>query len=355
MGWMSVARAAAKIMVVAALAGCARVPPTLALDPVAPPDMRFAMADGAVLPARVWAVPPGVAAQGVILWLHGFTDSRDGFELAGPVFAASGWAVVAPDQRGFGATASRGTWPGTARLVDDAAGVAAQLRARFPGRLVLMGESMGGAVALCLAARPATRVDATVLLSPAVWGWGQLDPRLAAALWAADGIAPGWRPNPADVPADIWATDNIEALRRLARDPLTIRRPTVATLRGLVDLMTAAQKAAPDVRGPVLVLAGRRDRVVPQAAMAVAWGRLPATARRGFYPNGYHLLLRDRDRALVAADILAWLRDPGAWLPSGADVAAGAWTAAGSSAGEPAEALPAGVLDGVGERPVWPF
>jgi hypothetical protein len=44
-----------------------------------------------------------------------------------------------------------------------------------------------------------------------------------------------------------------------------------------------------------------------------------------YYPDGYHLLLRDLDRARPIGDIVAWLRDPSAALPSGADRAAEAW------------------------------
>ncbi len=338
------------------LGACAAVPLHVRLDPPIPPDHVFVLRDGTVLPARSWLPPAGTRWRGIILALHGFTDSRDGFELAGPDFARAGYAVIAPDQRGFGGTASRGTWPGAARLIEDAAEVAGQLRATYPGkRLILLGESMGGAIALCLAARPHPPADAFVLLAPAVWGWGQLDPRLAALLFAADHLAPGWAPNPNQVPGEIVASDNFDALRRMGRDPLTLRRPTVATLRGLVDLMTMAQRAVPRLHGAVLILSGGRDMIVPPAATSAAWSRLPAEVRRGFYPNGYHLLLRDHDRALVEADILAWLAAPDGWLPSGADVAAGAWEASRPWSGGPAEALPAGGLDGAGLRTVWPF
>lgn len=332
-----------------ALASCAG-PRGGPLDAVIPPSLRFTMADGAVLPARACWPSPGVRWRGVMLALHGFTDSRDGFELAGPAFAAAGYAVVAPDQRGFGATASRGQWPGTGRLIADAAAIAGTLRQQYPGLpLIVLGESMGGAVALCLAARPTPPADATVALAPAVWGWGQLDWRYAALLWAADSVAPDWRPNPGVVPEDIFASDNIEALRRMGRDPLTLPRPTVGMLRGLVDLMSAAQAAVPLLHGRVLVLGGRRDRIVPQAAAAAAWRKLPGSVRAGFYPNGYHLLLRDRDRALVMADVVAWLAAPEGWLPSGADVAASAWVAGGTWRGEvPETAWAPGRL-------AWPF
>ena len=54
---------------------------------------------------------------------------------------------------------------------------------------------------------------------------------------------------------------------------------------------------------------------------------LPPGARTAFYPGGYHLLMRDKERAVVIADVIAWIEDPEAPLPSGAEQAAAAWLA----------------------------
>jgi alpha-beta hydrolase superfamily lysophospholipase len=314
------------------------------------------MADGFVLPARAWLPPPGVHWRGVILALHGFTDSRDAWELSAPAFAAAGYAVYAPDQRGFGATADRGDWAGTTRMVDDAAELTAQLRARHPGLAVtVMGESMGGAVALLLAARPAASADNFVLLAPAVWGWHELGPTLSAALTVANLLAPQWAPDPGRIAENIYASDNIAALIRLGRDPLTIRAPRVLSTYGLVNLMTEAQQAAPSVHGHVLICSGRRDQLVPPYAAADLWGRLPPDVRRAFYPHGYHLLLRDTDRALVITDILTWLAAPDAWLPSAADAATAAWQADHAWTQGPSPLTPATTLDTTGARPIWPY
>ena len=331
-------------------------PPDLPLDAPLAPTLTFTMPDGATLPARAWLPPAGTAWRGVILALHGFMDSRDAWELPAPAFAAAGYAVYAPDQRGFGGAPLRGGWAGTQRMVDDAANLVAQLRAQHPGlKVIVLGESMGGAVAAVLAARPGHAADAYILSAPAVWGWNQMDPAVAATLLAVDTVAPGWSPGPGRLGEDIAASDNYAALVRLSRDPLTLRRDSIGSLRGLVDLMAAAQAASPFLHGRVLILSGRRDQLVPPHATAAAWARLPPEVRRAFYPNGYHLLLRDRDRALVIADILSWLDNPQAWLPSGADAAAGAWVADHAWQGSAPAATPAGRVDSDFRRLDWPY
>jgi len=306
--------------------GCA-IPPLAPRRTPTAPELWLPASEGS-LPARAW-VPDG-PPRAVALALHGFNDSRDAWELPGPHFAAAGVALYAPDQRGFGATAERGRWPGQAQLLADAAAMLRALAAQWPGvPLYAMGESMGGALLMVLAASgSAPPVAGWVLLAPAVWGRQQMGPALSAALWIASNTAPGWTLTGREVPIRIVASDNRDALIRLGRDPLTILRTRVDALRGLADLMDAAQDAAPGLPANALGLYGGRDRIVPPEAMRRAWTRMPGGVRRALYPEGYHLLLRDRDRALPTGDVLAWMAAPEAWLPSGADAAATGWLAA---------------------------
>ena len=294
-------------------------------------DDAFTMADGGVLPVRRW-LPEG-APRAVVLALHGFNDSRNAWEIPAGSFTAAGIAVFAPDERGFGAAPMRGFWAGAGQLADDAAGMLGQLRGRFPGvPLFAMGESMGGAVLMTLAARAdAPAVDGWVLLSPAVWGRRQMGFAVSGGLWLVSGLAPGLSVTGAEVPLKVMASDNRDALIRLARDPLTIRRTRFDALRGLTDLMDAAQDAAPRLHGRVLALYGAKDTLVPAEAMAQAWAHMPGAVRKAYYPDGYHLLLRDKGRAGPAGDVISWMLRPGEWLPSGADLAAAAWVAAGGA------------------------
>jgi alpha-beta hydrolase superfamily lysophospholipase len=325
-------RRAVTLGLMTTLAACAVAPErheSVAKPPPTEEDGTFVMADGARLPYRRWLPADGAPPQAVILALHGFNDSRDAWEIPAPLFAAAGIALYAPDQRGFGAAPGRGLWPGGTALARDAATMARLLRARYPDRrLYLMGESMGGAVLLSLAASAeAPPVDGYVLVAPAVWGWSEMNVFLRAALWLSASVAPDWRLSGAA--AHITASDNRAALIRLSTDPLTIHETRISTVRGLVDLMDVAQKASRHVAAPTLVLYGGRDELVPKPATAAAWRKLmaaaPADLRLAYYPGGYHLLLRDHAHAIVVGDILHWLTAPAAPLPSGADRAAQAW------------------------------
>lgn len=288
-------------------------------------DHAALMADSMRLPLRVWR--PGGETVAAVVALHGFGDYSNAFAEFGPTLAAAGVAVIAPDQRGFGRAGRWGRWHGAAAMVEDARTLVALVRAAYPGQPVyLMGESMGGAVALLAMAGRATgngdpAADGVILSAPAVWGreWMPFYQRWALEL---AGHSIPWLPlNPRGLP--FKPSDNIEMLRRLARDPLFVKNPRVDAVYGLVDLMDAAQDAAPGVRGPLLVLYGGRDDLVPKKPTCAVLGKLrarPAGAggmRVVLYPDGHHMLFRDLDGGRVVADIAAWARDPAAALPSG--------------------------------------
>ncbi|WP_347542251.1 alpha/beta fold hydrolase [Roseomonas sp. CAU 1739] len=292
------------------------------------PD-ALVMSDGVRLPVYAW-LPP-TPPRAIVIGLHGMNEHGRAFaEDAAPWFTQEGVGLYAYDQRGFGGSPNRGIWAGHDTMAADAAEAARLIRARHPGvPVVMMGESMGGAVLLVAGAsahRPP--VDGYVLLAPAVvtrasLGWfarGLLDVMVTVVpMMGFQNSAPGFQP-----------TDNVAAWRRWSGDPLLIRHTRVDALAGLVDLMDAAVAAAPHFHAPALLLYGGRDRLVPASPTRTLLAAMPDPARQraGFYPNGYHMLLRDTQGEMVAYDITAWVKDQRALLPSGAEAAARNWLAA---------------------------
>ncbi|HYD06207.1 MAG TPA: alpha/beta hydrolase, partial [Reyranella sp.] len=116
-------------------------------------------------------------------------------------------------------------------------------------------------------------------------------------------------------------TDNPRTLEKLRNDPLMLRQPRVDMGWGLVDLMDAARASAERISLPYLMLHGMGDRLVPTNAVRSAIEVMPARkdSRLAFYKEGYHLLMRDKQGPVVAADIAAWIGNHQAALPSGAD------------------------------------
>ena len=323
-------RLTALLLAVALLAsGCvASMPASLLTNLKRVETGVFTMPDGTLLPYRAWLPKDGVRPAAVVLALHGMNDSRDAWAYPAPDLARAGIAVFSPDQRGFGATATRGLWPGTAALVNDVRVMARTLRRRYPHtRLILMGESMGAAVLMVAAAQPdPPPADGYVLISPAVWGRAEMNLFLRVGLWLFSHAVPGMEVTGAGF-VQVEASDNRQAIRRLSDDPLTLHATRWDAVLGLVNLMDAALAAAPHFHAPALFMYGGHDQLIPDRATAATWRALPRGEREAYYPAGYHLLLRDLDRATPIEDVIAWILRPNAKLPSGAGRAAAAWLA----------------------------
>jgi acylglycerol lipase len=276
----------------------------LACAPGAPPPP---VENGYELPRRTW-LPDDAPPRAVILAVHGFNDYSNAFDAFGHFAAEHGVAVHAYDQRGFGANRDAGRWPGVQALVDDLVQEREQLTARYPDTPVyLLGESMGAAVIIAAAAQDAPLGDDGIILSaPAVWGGDQLNGFYRATLWVMVHIAPGLELTGRGL--KVMASDNIEMLRALGADPLFIKATRVDAIAGLVELMDVAAASVDRLDGPLLVLGGARDEIVPPGAHLAMLERLRAEqCTEIVYPDGWHMLLRDLQREVVWNDILAWI------------------------------------------------
>lgn len=319
-----------RTMLTGLLLGTAACAAPYVQPPLVPPEdfggpttgpQAFVVQDGARLPFRRW-LPLGGEPTAVVIALHGMNDHSSAFRLAGPWWAERGIATYAYDQRGFGAAPGRGTWAGEALMVEDLRTVVALARARHPGRqLAVVGESMGGAVAISAFAsdRPPA-ADQAILLAPAVWGWSSQGLANRASLWAAARVlgsraveAPDWAVR------DIRATDNLAELVANGNDPLFIRATRFDALAGLVDLMESASRHLGESRVPTMLMYGAHDQIIeprPMRRALIRAGDAP-NLRTAYYPDGWHLLNRDLQAEVVFRDVEALLRDPGAPLPSG--------------------------------------
>jgi alpha-beta hydrolase superfamily lysophospholipase len=301
----------------AALAACApridAAGPAIVAPAIEADHVRAA--DGSRLALRVW--PAEGETKAVIVAVHGFNDYGNAFEEPARFWAGRGVTTYAYDQRGFGDSGRRGTWPGVDTMVDDLRAVTRLVgNAHEDVPLYLVGESMGGAAVMALMARPeAPTVAGMVLVAPAVWGWQTMNPFYRASLWLGAHLMP-WN-TVTGRGLGIKPSDNRDMLVALSKDPRTIKHTRIDAVYGLVNLMDEAYDAAPRLETPALVLYGDNDELVPRKPTFEMLARLSAPHRVAIYPTGFHMLLRDLGAEIVLADVVAWIADPSAPLPSG--------------------------------------
>lgn len=286
-------------------------------------DEALVTADQVKLPIQRW-LPNPTAPKAIILGIHGMNDYANAFAMPGEWWAKHGIATYAYDQRSFGRALSPGLWPGEDALVDDLDTMIELLHARYPGiPLYLLGESMGGAVAMTALTRSdRPKVDGVILAAPAVWGRATMDLGTRIALWFAVRTLPWLHLSGRGL--NITPSDNREMLMALARDPLVIKETRVDAIWGLVNLMDDALAEAPRLDDtPLLILYGERDEIIPKEPTRKMIESLAPDStgvrKIAIYPKGYHMLLRDLEAKTVWEDVLHWIEDPKAPLPSGAD------------------------------------
>lgn len=301
--WVAGLFASGALVVLVACAPVRVAPGEAVMSPVIEGGALIAR-DGARLPVnRFEAETP----RAVVIALHSFRDYRGAFDQLGPWFAARGVSLLALDQRGFGEAPHPGLWAGEQAMLDDVRDLIAVTQREHPRLPVyLMGESMGGSVALALMGDDdPPPVAGLILAAPGVREGIPAKPFWDGALRLSERIAPGLA---VPIRQDYDGVLAPEAVARFRDDPKVLRRVRTDTYAGLVWLAETASRRADRVRVPMLVLYGEPDRTIRQEAICHL-ARRHATGAvdlriRDHWP---HLLLHGPDREAVAGEILAWL------------------------------------------------
>jgi len=269
--------------------------------------------DGYRLPYTL--LTPELESEAVVIALHGFNDYSHAFQGMCEYFVDRSISCLAYDQRGFGDTKNHGAWHGADAMRKDLKEYVSTVAKRYPSLpIFLVGESMGGAVIMSALANDAAFYEESIagaaLLAPAVWARSTQPWYQRWALWLAVHTFPSWRPTGEGL--GVQATDNIEALRKMYRDDKIIKETRIDSIYGLTNLMDEALAASPEVHGPLLVLYGELDEVIPKLPTcrmlaAMQFERQGITFKK--YPRGYHMLSRDLQAEEVFRDLHAWINN----------------------------------------------
>lgn len=239
---------------------------------------------------RPWRI--GAGRRGALM-LHGFAGTPPELRRLGEHLAARGWRVDGPLLAGHGTSPEdfAGTrWQDWARSAAEAVD---RLAAECDP-VVVAGQSMGGALALHLAAHD-PRIAAVATLAAPIW---LTDWRLKV-IFAAKYVQRWHTPDPDDV--DLFLPEAVEELHSYGRR-------STRSIHELTRLLRTVRGELAMVRQPVLLLHGGRDRTVDPRNAADIARRLVCSreVEVGMYPRSGHAMSVDIDREEINARVAAW-------------------------------------------------
>jgi uncharacterized protein len=225
--------------------------------PATPPafsDVTFAAADGARL--HGWWLPARECSRAQVLLCHGNAGNIADRVPHGVLLSDAGFDVLLFDYRGYGRSSGRPDEAGTYRDARAARSALLRRPAADPARLLYLGESLGGAVALELA-----------LEHP---------------------------------PAGLILQSTFTSVRDMAR------RHYPQIPQGLVPDAYPSLRRIPGLRAPLLVLHGERDDIVPLLHAEALFDAAPEPKELRVLPAVGHNDLIARAGRSWAEAIAAW-------------------------------------------------
>jgi carboxylesterase len=222
-----------------------------------------------------------------IVMVHGFTGSPASMRPMGGWFAEQGLAVAGVRLPGHGTSVEDLRSRVWTEWVDEVEAAAAEMRARCR-TVVILGQSMGGALAVHLAATHPGDVDGLVLCSPYVF-----DVRLLA------------------VPIGRLVMKQVKGIGNdIARPGQDEKAYDVLPVEGLATMFRLLQFARvelPRVRTPALVFEPGQDHAIPRSNPRKVYAALGSKRKELIAcPRSFHVITLDHDAEMVRERVRAF-------------------------------------------------
>jgi alpha-beta hydrolase superfamily lysophospholipase len=245
--------------------------------------------------------------QAAVVIAHGVSEHSDRYSHLAERLVREGYAAYALDHRGHGDSGGkRGVVDRLSKAVADVDTLVGIARDQHPGaEVVLLGHSMGGAIAVEYAIDRQDHIDALVLSAPAI----DLDAASRFELVAArvlSAVAPG--AGVFEVDAEGVSRDP-KVVRDYVNDPRVFHGKLPArTISEIAQAVQTMPERIPRVGLPLLVMVGAADPIVPPSAARMVHELAGSEDKRLIeYPGLYHEILNEPEQDKVMDDLVAWL------------------------------------------------
>jgi alpha-beta hydrolase superfamily lysophospholipase len=270
-------------------------------------DLQFPGCQDTNLHGQAWL--PERTPRAIIVVSHGLAEHGGRYAGLASRLVEKGYAVYALDHRGHGRSSGRrANIDRFDYLVSDLGTFIGRAQREHPDTpVILLGHSMGGAIALACALKHHRVLRALVLSAPALSAGESVS---ALKLWVVK-LLSAVSPNTGALKLPATAVSRDPAVvRAYESDPLVYHGSIPArTLAELIEAMRSLQQKAHELRIPVLIQHGTADSLVPLAATHPIYQHLGVAKSRTMqvYEGLYHEVYNEPERDRVIADLEAWL------------------------------------------------
>ncbi len=265
---------------------------------------EFVASDGCPLFYRYWIPKTSKSEEPpekIVICIHGLHSHGEKFVLLADYLAKKPWRVFAMDLRGHGLsyneTHKRGDIEDFSLWIQDGLEFIAYLQKKFPKTPVyLVAESMGAALAVLFAHRTLQKIQALVLLSPALKPFPLAEIRMIQKAFAYGLFRGADNLNIRDRAQGRFSTNSEAFIRYQMNDKLRLERVTPRYYYQVVKMIHQLKPLEYSLFSPSCIFFGDKDHVIDLQGMKEYIKRLDLTDKCLYYvPGGFHELLTDEN------------------------------------------------------------
>lgn len=261
---------------------------------------------GSTIYYQLW-LPSDQEPVAILALVHGFGEYTGLYAAVAEFFVARGIAVFAMDLRGHGRSpGARGFIQGWADYREDVASLLQLARETLPARPVfLLGNSLGGLIAIEYALHYPTELRGLIAMSPAVGKIGVA----RFLLWLSRILSRIWPSFTLDSGIDSEAmTRDRSVAARIEADPMVHGRGSARLGTAVQDTIAAVRQQASRLAVPILIQHGDADTITDPEDSRWFFERITISDKElRLYPGSYHNLCIDLNWKEVLQDSANWI------------------------------------------------
>ena len=269
-------------------------------------EHSFAGVGGVRIVYDVWT--PDTTPKGVVVICHGYAEHARRYDHVAARFGEAGLVTYALDLRGHGRSDGKRVYlRDIAEYTGDFHTLVGIAGAAHPGLpLIVLGHSMGGGVVFAYGVEHPDDYTAMVLSGPAVYAQDAVSSFMITVAKIVGSLLPG-------LPVEKLPTEAVsrdpEVVAAYLADPLVHHGKLPAGIaKALLNVGETMPQRAPALSAPLLVVHGEQDKLIPVAGSRRLMECVGSQdARLIVYPELYHEVFNEPERAQVLDDVTSWI------------------------------------------------